>query len=371
MSEIPQRQSPRGPHQVRTSSSDSDPIHHRPAADRSSPKVGDRRSPRGASHSDPLNQKKLGTRIASLESQLGQAQEELKLLKGQLAFAEAAKKEAQEKLEKKSNKKSSSTNPVTVSKKDSSSGIKESKVIKSNSQDGDVDKSQPETVVFEVEVSVEPKVEHSLQNSEEEEETKQVNASTETVAVPSEPSADDLLSAKNEINMLKAKLEEKEKELAETGKENDDLKKQLTEAALNNSAAEKQKEEMAQNLSQVREELKASMEEAVKLQEKLENTEGAKNALESEMKKLRIQTEQWKKAADAAATVLAGGMEMNGKIPERCGSMDKHFGGMLEPFGGLMGLPHDDIDDAFGSGKRKGSGMKMFGDLWKKKGHQK
>nr|XP_023905366.1 interactor of constitutive active ROPs 4-like [Quercus suber] len=95
----PLRQSPRGPNPLRTSSSDSDSLHHRPITDRS-PKLGDRRSPRGA-QSDPVSQKKLGTRIADLESQLGQAQEELKILKDQLASAEAAKKEAQEELEKK------------------------------------------------------------------------------------------------------------------------------------------------------------------------------------------------------------------------------------------------------------------------------
>jgi hypothetical protein len=45
--------------------------------------------------------------------------------------------------------------------------------------------------------------------------------------------------------------------------------------------------------------------------------EEAKEALEAEMKKLRVQTEQWRKAADAAAAVLAGDMEMNGRIYER------------------------------------------------------
>ncbi|KAF9611606.1 hypothetical protein IFM89_033610 [Coptis chinensis] len=44
--------------------------------------------------------KKLGTRVADLESQLGQAQEQLKKLKDQLASTEAAKREAQEELEK-------------------------------------------------------------------------------------------------------------------------------------------------------------------------------------------------------------------------------------------------------------------------------
>ncbi|XP_017609591.1 interactor of constitutive active ROPs 4-like [Gossypium arboreum] len=73
--DISQRQSLRGTHQVRPSSSDLEPLHHRPITDRSSPKLGDRRSPR--------------------------AQEELKNLKDQLASIEAAKKEAQQELKNK------------------------------------------------------------------------------------------------------------------------------------------------------------------------------------------------------------------------------------------------------------------------------
>lgn len=45
--------------------------------------------------------------------------------------------------------------------------------------------------------------------------------------------------------------------------------------------------------------------------------------------------------------------------------MEKYFVGW---FVGLLGMVVDDWDDGLGSGKRKGLGMKMFGDLWRKKG---
>ncbi|KAJ0103598.1 hypothetical protein Patl1_05039 [Pistacia atlantica] len=378
-SEVPQRQSPRGPHQLRTSSSDSDPPHHRPIADRS-PKLGDRRSPRGAPHSDPVHQKKLGTRIADLESQLGQAQEELKVLKDQLASAEAAKKEAQEELEKKI-KKPKARESLEIPKQHSPSEIQEeANITETNPWEEVQDEIEQETDVFEVpveKVTVEPKVEISQQTSEEKE-TKQIDVSTEPPATPEPEKASDhdLSLAKEEITMLKSKLEENEKELVVIGQENESLKQQVNEATLKISTAEAKKEEMTQNLSQLGEELKASKEEVVKLKEKLEAVEGAKEALETEMKKLRVQTEQWRKAADAAAAVLAGGVEMNGRIPERCGSMDKHFGGVFEPlagrYAGFVGSPGmaDDLDDGFGSGKRKGSGIKKFGDLWKRKGNK-
>ncbi|KAK9937647.1 hypothetical protein M0R45_014424 [Rubus argutus] len=46
----------------------------------------------------------------------------------------------------------------------------------------------------------------------------------------------------------------------------------------------------------------------------------------------------------------------------------RHRGG---GYAGFVGSPAaDDLDDGFGSGKRKGSGIKMFGDLWRKKGQK-
>ncbi|BFG28876.1 hypothetical protein CerSpe_151510 [Prunus speciosa] len=375
-SEMVQRPSPRGAHQLRTSSSDSDPLHHRPITDRS-PKLGDRRSPRGT-QSDPLNQKKLGTRLADLESQLGQAQEELRILKEQLASAEAAKKEAQEKLEKKTKNPVVTLEPVKIHERHPSLEIQDSNKTDSCISEEVPDDCQRETDVFEVpveNVTIEPKVEPS-ETDEVEEETKPVDISAEPPSVmePEKLSLHDLALKNDEINMLRAELEEKVKELEVFGQENEGLKNQLNEAALNFSSSQAKDKEMTLKLSQLEEELEASKASAGQLNEKLQAMEGEKEAMDAEMKKMRVQTEQWRKAADAAAAVLSGGMEMNGRISERRGSMDKHFGGVFEPpaggYAGFVGSPADDLDDGFGSGKRKGSGIKMFGDLWKKKGQR-
>ncbi|KAM1792006.1 hypothetical protein ACFX12_035908 [Malus domestica] len=373
-----QRPSPRGSHQLRTSSSDSDPLHHRPITDRSPKLGGDRRSPRGT-QSDPLNQKKIGTRLADLESQLGQAQEELKILKEQLASAEAAKKEAQEKLENKTKKQVVTSEPVMIHETHPPLENQDSNKTDSCSSDEVPDDIQKETDVYEVpveKVTVEPKVEPS--------ETDQVEEETKPVVISDEPPSNleaekltalrDLALKNDEINMLRAELEEKAKQLEVFGEENQGLKNQLNEAALNILSAQEKEKEMSLKLSQLEEELEASKANAGQLNATLQATEGAKEALEAEIKKMRVQTEQWRKAADAAAAVLAGGVEMNGRISERCGSMDKHFGGVFEPsaggYAGIVGSPADDLDDGFGSGKRKGSGIKMFGDLWKKKGQR-
>lgn len=344
-----QRQSPRhGPPHLRTSSSEPNSTRHRSSND--SPKFGDRQSPRGAQSNPNLGQKKLGTRIADLESQLGQAQVELKNLKGQLANAEAAKKEAQELLEKKT-------------KKPKAGAL--AKVEEKHFPDNETHR---ETDVFEVPME-DPKAEISEIIDPEMDETKPSEL-TESPPDLKGPSLDDLALKDEEINLLKTKLEEKEKELEASRIENDSLKAKVNEAALEKSASEAKEEEMKAKLAQLGSDVEESKANEAELKIKLEDTEKAKAGLEVEMKKMKIQTEQWRKAADAAAAVLAADVEMNGRrVSERCGSMDKHVNNMFGPYVGSPGFG-DDSDDVFGGGKRKSSGMRMFGDLWKKKGQK-
>lgn len=313
-SELPQRQSLR----LRSSSTSSDPRHlNRPITDRSPKLAIDRISPRsGGPHTDPLTHKKLGGRISGLESKLGQAQEELRLLKEQLAKAEAAKKRAQEELHKKKPKKSKSPAP------------ERDDVPEDN-------RHHQETDVFEVLV-------------EKAKECEKV-------------SNDELVTSKeDQVNVLKARLYDMEKEKVSLGEENESLKNQLKKTDSEMSSAKAKEDEIASKVNQIEEELEESNENTAKLKKKLESMEEAKETLEAEMEKLKVQTEQWRKAADAAASVLSGGFS------ERCGSMETHFAGR---FVGSPGMA-DDLDDGLGFGKRKGSGMKMFGDLWKKKGYK-
>lgn len=378
VTEIAQRQSPRGPPNLRTSSSNSDPLHLRPRTERS-PKLAEGRSPRGT-QSNPLNQKKLGTRIADLESQLGLAQEELKSLKDQLVSTEAAKKAAQDQLEKKSKKQQKVPEALEIEEKHSTP-IETETLSKKDSTvpcetSGDI---QQETDVFEVpieKVTMEPKAELELPAEEDELKPKSVCLSTESPAMsqPENPLVGELALKNDEINLLRTNLDEKDKELEAFRQENESLKSQLDEKSLKISSAQSQIDELTLRLNKVSEELEKSKSSAVQINEKLEATEKSKEELENEMKRLHVQTEQWRKAADAAASVLSGGVEMNGRrISERCGSMDKLYGNVFEPVGGYAGYVGSpglmgDSDDVFGGEKRKG--IRMFGDLWKKKGQK-
>lgn len=332
--EMPQRPSPRAPHSLRTSSSsDSDPVHHRSRTTERSPRLSDGRSPRA----EPLNQRKLGSRIADLESQLGQAQDELKSLKNQLASAEAAKAAAQELLDKKSRKPKRVPSSVEIQAIVQITGSG-----KKNGND-EYDDDQKETDVFEVPV--------------------EKAAVEELMSAPDSSSYDDPASKNDELALMKSKLDEKEKDVEVFREENAKIKNQLHEKI-------SEMEEMSLRLKKADQEVEKIKESAGNMKEKLEAAERTKEELENEMKKLRVQTEQWRKAADAAATVLAGEVEINGRrISERCGSMEKSYGSSFDSVGGYVGSPNDS-DGGYGGGKRKGSGIKMFGDLWRKKGNK-
>ncbi|KAK9688659.1 hypothetical protein RND81_09G001800 [Saponaria officinalis] len=358
--EVPQRPSPagptpRGPRHLRTSSSDSDPLHQRPLTERS-PRIMDRRSPR-ITQSDPANQKKLGTRITDLETQLVQAQHELKSLKHQLT---SAKKQAQEELNKK---------PTTVRKvvkREKPQTVTKIQDTKSrDSPDNEVpDEINPETDVFEV------PVEKLLVESKDE-------SSQSEVTEAEKPSSCDEVASKNEdIDHYKAMVEEKEKEKQVIIEENQTLKQQLEEAKSEAAAARTKEEELAAKMTQVGQELAACKANEAQLKDRVLDGITAKESLENEMKRMKVQTEQWRKAADAAAAVLAGGVEINGRMSDRCASMDNHFNGIFEPpidgYGGYLGSMggDEDNDDGFGREKKRSSGIRMFGELWKKKGQK-
>lgn len=369
LTEVPQKQTPRGPSHLRTSSSASDPLHHRVKTERI-PKIAEGRSPRGA-QSDPVNKKKLGTRIADLESQLGQAQDELKSLKDQLVSAETAKKVAQEQLDKKAKKQQNVPESMQIQEKHSTSMKTEEMDMKNSSvaEFGSSDEVENETDVFEVPMETKTQV---ISRSDD------LSSEMAVVTTMPENSTFDELGSKNdEINLLKTKLDEKDKEMGVFQNENQSLKNELNEKSLKMSSDQSQIEELILKLNTVDQELENTKNNALQINEKLIATEKAKEELESEMKRLRVQTEQWRKAADAAASVLAGGVEMNGRrVSERCGSMDNHYRSTYEPVGvypGYVDSPRpmdDESDDAFEGGKRKGSGIRMFGDLWKRKGQK-
>ncbi|XP_057540284.1 interactor of constitutive active ROPs 4 [Amaranthus tricolor] len=355
--EGPQKPSPtraRAPRHLRTSSSNSDPLHHRPMTDKS-PRIGTQSDP-------PAHKKKLGTRITDLETQLVQAQHELKSLKHQLSSAETAKKQAQAELHKKGSKIQTVTKPRSV--------VEIRKKVSRGECDYEVPVSR-ETDVFEV------LVEKKLVEDDVKEMKSQDSLISEEPEKEKVSLCDEAVSRNEELDRLRALIDEKENQMRGVIEENDTLKKELDEAKSSIALDRTREEEMAAKVKRLEENLEVSRAKEGQLKEKLVDTEAAKELLEDEMKRMKVQTEQWRKAADAAASVLAGGVDTKGRMSERCASMDNHFNSIFEAppisgFGGYVGSLDDDDDaeDSFGGGKKKGSGIRMLGDLWKKKGQK-
>ncbi|XP_068669213.1 interactor of constitutive active ROPs 2, chloroplastic-like [Aristolochia californica] len=162
---------------------------------------------------------------------------------------------------------------------------------------------------------------------------------------------------------LKANLLDKETELQNIAEENELLKSDIKKQHLDTEAeaARAAEREALAKLHYVSEEADKSTRGVVRITEQLEAAQAANSEMEAELRRIRIQSEQWRKAAEAAAAVLSGN---NGKIMERTGSLDnveyhEHVGGKL------MNSPYfDDLDDD--SPKKKNNMLKKIGVLWKK-----
>ncbi|CAD6236722.1 unnamed protein product [Miscanthus lutarioriparius] len=373
----PPRASQRAPLHLKTPA-DANGAHHRPVADRSSPKVGDRHSPRS-----PLPEKKraAGTRVAELEAKLGKVQDELKKLREQLASAEAAKKDAQVALEeakkrvgtKGSPASTTTTSPLSPPSAgvESAKKTEELKVPQPAAAEEESSINAPATDVFEVVraesgdkenqsaaedcevVSCGEKAALAEKEEVEEEETKKMIGEDNSAAAVETDGAEKEKESP-EVVELKAKLSEKDTEIAALAAENAELKKQAGEAA---EVAKKAGEDAASKAAQAEHDLKEGAAREARMGEQLRASEAAREALDGELRRLRVQTEQWRKAAEAAAAVLGGDNHLTGLAGNGNGN----------GWGSPATMPDDGDDEGFG-GKRKGAGIRVLGDLWKKKG---
>ncbi|WOK98531.1 interactor of constitutive active ROPs 4-like isoform X2 [Canna indica] len=395
-SDGPQRQSPRVPLHLRTTAcSEANSVHRPVVADRS-PKV----SPRGV-----LQERKRGTKVADLETKLSKAQEQLKKLRDQLASAEAAKIEAEQALAK-AKKRVPSAAPATKGEVDEEKptppqDARENIASQHENKSEEESVTSPATMdVFEVVVPAEPvhsenevdskqEGENAVGREEEtmtmidqakdnDEDDKATAADKEGKEEEHKSKTPEALPESTEVEDLKAKLLEKEKEVEILLEENMIFKSNAEEETKKIMGAAQAKEaELTAKLTSMDEELKESRAKAERLAEQLEAAERTKTTLEAEMKRLKVQTEQWRKAAEAAAAALADDdrscvdAEGGRRVAERCVSMDKHIAAGNIGWGSPLVTGDLDDDGMAGGGRRKGAGIRVFGDLWKKKGQHK
>ncbi|KAF6993383.1 hypothetical protein CFC21_010283 [Triticum aestivum] len=182
-----------------------------------------------------------------------------------------------------------------------------------------------------------------------------------------------LMKSITDIAELKANLMDKENALQSLAEENETLKseagrkeaevQQRYEAAVAElELAKAAEQDVRMRLGYVTEEADKSSRRAARASEQLDAAQAASAEADAELRRLRVQSDQWRKAAEAAAAALAGGGGNNGgRMVERTGSLDTEYNGSIG--GKLMGSPFSDEE----SPKRRNSGvLRRMSGLWKK-----
>lgn len=179
-----------------------------------------------------------------------------------------------------------------------------------------------------------------------------------------------LHESRAEIDNLKAGLVNKETEWQNTSKENEKLKQEMKETTINGNASDEEvtdieaaraaEREALMKVSYMTEEIDKSNRKAARVGEQLEAAQASNAEMEAELRRLKVQSDQWRKAAEAAAAMLSAGN--NGQMMERTGSMDSHY----SPRTGKISSPYaDDLDEELMK-KKNANMLKRFGVLWKK-----
>ncbi|KAG0496347.1 hypothetical protein HPP92_001038 [Vanilla planifolia] len=100
---------------------------------------------------------------------------------------------------------------------------------------------------------------------------------------------------------------------------------------------------------------------ATRVMEQLVAAQAVNSEMDSELRRLRVQSDQWRKAAEAAAAVLSPGI--NCRAVERTGSLDSDYSSIS---GKLMSSPFSDELDDESPKKKNGNMLRKIGGLWKK-----
>ncbi|XP_019428539.1 PREDICTED: interactor of constitutive active ROPs 2, chloroplastic-like isoform X2 [Lupinus angustifolius] len=189
----------------------------------------------------------------------------------------------------------------------------------------------------------------------------------------------ELLMEQNELDAdiaeLKGRLLDRETELQNISEENNALKMEIKKGELEKNkitdeavalaeASRAAEQEAVMKLGYAAEEADKSNKRVARVTEQLDAMQAVNSELEAELRRLKVQSDQWRKAAEAAAAMLSNGN--NGKLVERTGSLDSSYNSSYSSINGKMSSPYsEDTDDE--SPKKKNSNMlKKIGVLWKK-----
>ncbi|CAK7342952.1 unnamed protein product [Dovyalis caffra] len=181
----------------------------------------------------------------------------------------------------------------------------------------------------------------------------------------------ELNKLEHDLAELKASLLDKEARLQSVAEENETLRTEIKEGEMERSkvndeavalaeTARAAEREALMKLGYVTEEADKSSRRVARVTEQLDAAQAANTEMEAELRRLKVQSDQWRKAAEAAATMLSTGN--NGKFVERTGSLDNNY----NPVAGNMDSPYSEDMDDDSPKKKNGNMLKKIGVLWKK-----
>ncbi|XVE76232.1 hypothetical protein DITRI_Ditri12bG0156300 [Diplodiscus trichospermus] len=180
--------------------------------------------------------------------------------------------------------------------------------------------------------------------------------------------AAELKKLEADLTELKANLTAKETELLSVTEQNEKLKMEIKKRGIESNkvsdesvalleAARAAEREALMKLGNLTEEADKSSRRAARVTEQLDAAQAANTEMEAELRRLKVQSDQWRKAAEAAAAMLSTGN--NGKQADRTISLDSNYNPML-------GSPDSEDMDDDSPKKKNGNMLKKIGVLWKK-----
>ncbi|KAJ6407399.1 hypothetical protein OIU84_010823 [Salix udensis] len=179
-----------------------------------------------------------------------------------------------------------------------------------------------------------------------------------------------LKKLEHDLAELKASLADKEAQVQRVAKENETLRTEIKKGEIEQSKVNDEAVTMAETarasehealmkLGYMTEEADKSSRRAARVAEQLDAAQAANTEMEAELRRLKVQADQWRKAAEAAAAILSTGN--NGKFVERTGSLDSNYN---RAAGNMASPCSEDMDDS--PRKKNGNVLKKIGVLWKK-----
>ncbi|PPR91983.1 hypothetical protein GOBAR_AA28697 [Gossypium barbadense] len=171
-----------------------------------------------------------------------------------------------------------------------------------------------------------------------------------------------------DLTELNANLTAKETELQSVTMQNEKLKMEIMKMEMDSNklsdesaalleAARAAEQEALLKHDNLTEEAEKSRKRAAQVTEQLGAAQAANNEMEAELRRIKVQSDQWRKAAEAATAMLSTGnygKHMDRSIP---------FDGNHNP---VTGSPNSEDMDDDSPKKKNGNMLKKIGVLWKK-----